>query len=77
MLMIGRIWMPGLFNSNIKKLMPCWGLPLLSVRTKQNMWVARWAWVVQILEPLITHSLPSRRARHWSDAKSEPDPGSL
>ena len=75
--MIGLICMPGLFSSNIKKLMPCCGLPLLSVRTRQNMCVARWAWVVQILEPLITHSLPSRRARHCKDARSEPDPGSL
>jgi len=45
MLTIDRIWMPGWFSSNIKKLMPCWGLPLLSVRTRQNRWVALWAWV--------------------------------
>ena len=30
------------------------GLPSLEVRTRQNMRLAKWAWVVQILEPFST-----------------------
>ncbi|MNE96913.1 hypothetical protein D3C80_1951900 [compost metagenome] len=54
MLMMGRTVMPGASRSKHRKLMPCWALPLLSVRTRQNMRLARWAWVVQILLPLST-----------------------
>ena len=81
MLMIGRMLMPGRCRSNSKKLMPCWGLPALAVRTKQKILLAHWAWVVQILVPLMTNSSPCgpawRCARHCSDARSDPEPGSL
>ena len=36
-----------------------------------------WALVVNIFCPLMTHSSPSRTARVWADATSEPDSGSL
>ncbi|WBL36802.1 hypothetical protein O0235_04375 [Tepidiforma flava] len=38
---------------------------------------ARCAFEVQIFCPLITQLSPSRTARVWSDARSDPEPGSL
>jgi hypothetical protein len=37
-----------------RKLMPAWGLPSVRVRTRQKMWSANWACVVQILLPVTT-----------------------
>ncbi len=47
-----------------------------SVRASMNIQFAFCAPEVQILEPLITYSSPSRTARVCSDARSEPEPGS-
>ena len=48
-----------------------------SVRAKSTAWLDRWAQVVQTFCPVITHSSPSRSARVASDARSDPEPGSL
>src|SRR3990170_8064383 len=48
-----------------------------SVRASMNIQSARWAPEVQIFWPLTTYSSPSRTARVWSEARSEPEPGSL
>ena len=47
-----------------------------SVRTRMYMLSALWALLVQIFWPLITYSSPSRTARVWTEARSEPAPGS-
>ena len=49
--MIGRTLIPGLSISSSRKVIPCCGLPSRWVRTRQNMRLAKWAWVVQIFEP--------------------------
>ena len=54
MVMIGSTWTPGESMSINRKLMPCWGLLATLVRTRQNIWSARCACVVQILRPLTT-----------------------
>ncbi|MNW01900.1 hypothetical protein D3C71_1976050 [compost metagenome] len=54
MVAIGRTVMPGSAMSISRKLMPCWRLPSLLVRTSANMRLAWWAWVVQIFVPLST-----------------------
>lgn len=46
------------------------------VRAASQPWVACSAPEAQIFEPLITYSSPSRTARVWSAARSEPAPGS-
>jgi len=52
--MIGFTLIPGVFISSSRKVMPCCGLPSNFVRTRQNMRLAWWAWVVQIFEPFST-----------------------
>ena len=48
-----------------------------SVRNRPNIISASVACVVQIFWPLMTHSSPTSSARLDSDARSEPEPGSL
>ena len=48
-----------------------------SVRARQRPQSAVWADDVHTFWPSITHSSPSRTARVLSDARSEPEPGSL
>ncbi len=48
-----------------------------SVRASSTACVERCAHVVHTFWPLTTHSSPSRSARVASDARSEPEPGSL
>ena len=47
-----------------------------SVRARHIAWVADIAAVLQILEPFITHSSPSRSARVRHPARSDPPVGS-
>ena len=55
LVMIGFTLSPCAFILSIStKLMPSCGLPSFEVRTRQNMWLATWAPVVQILVPSIT-----------------------
>ena len=68
--------MPGESIGNMMKLMPACGLPSVEVRTSANIQSAAWAWLVQILEPLMTYSSPSRAARVFNEARSLPLPGS-
>jgi hypothetical protein len=48
-----------------------------SVRAMRIPNLENWAREVQIFWPVTTHSSPSSTARVVSDARSEPDPGSL
>lgn len=52
--MIGATVIPGVAISSSRKVIPCCGLPSKRVRTKQNIRLAWWAWVVQIFEPFST-----------------------
>ncbi len=54
MLMIGRTVRPGASMGVSRKLIPACGLPSVAVRTSRNIQLAKWAWVVQIFEPLTT-----------------------
>ena len=75
--MIGRISMPGASIGQMKYEMPsCFGASG-SVRAMRMPNFENWASEVQIFWPVTTHSSPSRTARVVSDARSEPDPGSL
>ena len=60
-----------------KKLMPFCGLPSVAVRTKQKIHSPYWPRVVQVFWPLTMYLSPTRSARVLSEARSEPDPGSL
>lgn len=53
--MIGSTFSPGVAMSISRKLIPACGLPSLDVRTSANIQLAKWAWVVQILDPLRTY----------------------
>ena len=74
---MGRTLTPLDFMSMSKKDMPVCGLPSLLVRTKQKIHSPNWAKVVQVFWPLTMYLSPMRSARVLSEAKSEPDPGSL
>ena len=75
--MIGRISMPGVSIGQMKYEMPsCFGASG-SVRAMRMPSFECWASDVQIFWPFTTHSSPSRTARVASDARSEPEPGSL
>jgi hypothetical protein len=52
MVSIGRTVTPGLFRSISRKEMPCCGLPLAWVRTRQKIQSAHCAMVVQVFWPL-------------------------
>ena len=73
---MGSTLTPGLSMSISRKLIPSWGLPEPSVRTRQNILLANWAWVCHSFDPLTTYSSPSRSALSFRLARSEPDPGS-
>ena len=75
--MIGTSVTPGRSISQQMKLMPCCLRSPLEVRAKRKIQSACWAADVQILWPLSTNSSPSRLAENCSDARSEPEPGSL
>ena len=75
--MIGRTVMPGLFMSISRKLMPVCGLPSFAVRTRQKIQSPYWPSVVQVFWPLTMYLSPRRSALVFSDARSEPEPGSL
>ena len=73
----GRTVIPGVFMSIRKNEIPrCFGASG-SVRAKQKIQSACCAPDVQIFCPFTMKSSPSRTARVCSDAKSEPEPGSL
>jgi hypothetical protein len=75
-LMRGRTSMPGKSIGIMMSDRPrCLGASW-SVRTSSHSCVAEWAKLFQILEPLITHSSPSRSARVRSEARSVPASGS-
>jgi hypothetical protein len=48
-----------------------------SVRTSMVMRSLREAWVIQVLAPVMRNTSPSRTARVLSDARSDPEPGSV
>ena len=56
--------------------MPACFFTSVLVRTSVNMRLAWCAWVVQIFEPLTMYLSPSRTARVFRLARSEPAPGS-
>ena len=74
---MGRTLTPGLFMSISRKLMPVCGLPEVSVRTRQKIQSPYWPSVVQVFWPLTMYLSPRRSARHFTEARSEPEPGSL
>ena len=75
--MMGRISMPGASMGQTKYEMPsCFGA-CGSVRAMRMPSCECWASDVQIFWPFTTHSSPSRSARVPSDARSDPEPGSL
>jgi hypothetical protein len=73
----GRMSIPGVFMSSMKKLMPsCLGASG-SVRASRMPQSACCAIEVQTFWPLTTHPPSTRSARVVSEARSEPAPGSL
>ena len=74
---MGRTVTPGDFMSISKKEMPVCGLPSVLVRTRQKIHSLYWPSVVQVFWPLTMYLLPCRSARHLTEARSEPEPGSL
>jgi hypothetical protein len=75
--LIGRTVTPGDFMSISRKLMPVCGLPSVLVRTRQNIQSPYWPSVVQVFWPLTMYLSPTRSARVLTEARSEPEPGSL
>ena len=72
----GLMVMPGASMGTTKVLSPlCFGVSG-SVRAAIQPQLERWAPVVQIFCPLMTKSSPSWTALVWSEARSEPAPGS-
>ncbi len=59
--------------------MPVCGLPSVLVRTRQKIHSPYWPSVVQVFWPLTTYLSPRRsRVRAvFTEARSEPEPGSL
>ena len=76
-MMIGRTVTPGDFMSISRKEMPVCGLPSVEVRTRQKIQSPYCASVVQVFWPLTMYLSPLRSARVFSEARSEPEPGSL
>ena len=74
---IGRTVTPGDFMSISRNEMPVCGLPSVEVRTRQKIHSPYCPSVVHVFWPLTTYLSPSRTARVFTDARSEPDPGSL
>jgi hypothetical protein len=75
--MIGRISIPGVSIGQMKYEIPsCFGASG-SVRAMRIPSFECWASDVQIFCPFTTHSSPSWTARVLSDARSDPEPGSL
>ena len=54
----------------------CLGTSVL-LRVSMKTWVPRWAVLVNIFCPLISHSSPSRSDRVLAAATSEPESGSV
>ena len=77
MSLIGRVSMAGWRMLISRKLMPVCGLPSVLVRTRQKIHLPYWPIVVQVFWPLTMYLLPRRSARHLSEARSLPEPGSL
>src|ERR1700755_184309 len=76
MVSIGRTVTPGDFMSKTIKEMPVCFLADGSVRQRQKNMSACWASVVQVFWPLMIHLSPLRSALVFSEARSEPEPGS-
>ena len=69
--------MPGVDMSTSTNVMPrCFGASG-SVRTRRNPQSHNWAALFHTFCPVTMNSSPSRRARVPSEARSEPEPGSL
>ena len=76
MVSIGRTVTPFDFMSNTMKEMPICFLALVSVRHRQKIMSACWASVVQVFWPLMMYLSPLRSAFVFSEARSDPEPGS-
>src|ERR1700749_2407132 len=76
MVWIGRTVTPFDFMSNTMKEMPICFLADVSVRHRQKIMSAYCASVVQVFCPLIMYLSPLRSALVFSEARSEPEPGS-
>src|SRR5438067_103989 len=76
MVTMGRTVMPGVFMSMSRKEIPDCCLAFGSVRTRQKMKSAYWAWVIHVFWPLTTYPSPRRSARVFKEARSDPEPGS-
>src|SRR5258708_10731903 len=76
MVWIGRTVMPLLFMSIRMKEMPDCFFAAGSVRHRQKIMLAYWASVVQVFWPLMMYLSPLRSALVFSEARSEPEPGS-
>ncbi len=73
---IGRTVMPGVFMSMSRNEIPSCERPSVEVRTRQNIQSARCPRVFQVFWPLTTYTSPLRTAWVFSEARSEPEPGS-
>src|ERR1700712_5397742 len=73
---IGLVETPGEAMSNRIKLMPSCFFAEVSVRTRQKIQSAKFAYEVQIFCPLMIKWSPSLSARVCSEARSEPAFGS-
>jgi hypothetical protein len=76
MIWIGRTVTPLLFMSIRMKEMPDCFFAAGSVRHRQKIMFAYWASVVQVFWPLMMYLSPLRSALVFSEARSEPEPGS-
>ena len=76
MVSIGRTVTPFDFMSNTMKEMPICFFALVSVRQRQKIMSACWASVVQVFWPLMMYLSPLRSALVFSEARSDPEPGS-
>ena len=75
--MMGRTVMPGDFMSMSRNEMPVCGLPSVLVRTRQKIQSPYCPSVVQVFWPFTMYLSPRRSARVFTEARSEPAPGSL
>src|SRR5262245_44017283 len=76
MVSIGRTVTAFDFMSKTMKEMPVCVFADGSVRQRQKIMSACWASVVQVFWPLMIHFSPLRSAFVFSEARSEPEPGS-
>jgi hypothetical protein len=76
MVSIGRTVMPGLSMSTNRAVMPRWADSGVPVRVSRTQRSAYWARLVHTFWPVTRQSSPSRVARHDSDARLLPVPGS-